>query len=109
MAEQKKNIALSLTAWSKEVFFTKRMNSVPGWIVMALVGIGLAYAGSEINDKLPLIIAGGSAGLLFVLVCLHYPELAYYAYVYSIIIFTLPARMFGINLPLGLLLEPTGY
>ncbi|MEP6747135.1 MAG: O-antigen ligase family protein [Bacteroidota bacterium] len=109
MAEIKKNITLSRTAWAKEVFFTRRMNSVPGWIVMVLVGIGLAWAGSAINEKLPLIIAGGSIGLLFVLICMRYPEIAYYAYVYSIIIFTLPARTLGINLPLGLLLEPTGY
>ncbi|MEP7278934.1 MAG: O-antigen ligase family protein [Bacteroidota bacterium] len=109
MAVQKKNNTVSLMAWVKEVFFIKRMSSVPGLIVMALIGIGLAYAGSAVNEKLPLVIAVGAIGIFFVLVCLYYPELAYYSYVYSIIIFTLPARLFGIPLPLGPLLEPTGY
>jgi putative inorganic carbon (hco3(-)) transporter len=109
MAQIKKNNTLSLLAWIKEVFFTRRMNSVPGWIVMALVGIGISYAGSAISDKAPLIVAVCAVGVLFVLCCLYYPELSYYAYLYSIIIFTLPARLFGINLPLGVLLEPTGY
>jgi putative inorganic carbon (HCO3(-)) transporter len=108
MAQIKKNNSLSAADWFKEVFFIKRMNSVPGFLVMALVGIALAYSGT-ISEKLPLIIACGSIGILFVLACLYYPELSYYAYVYSIIIFTLPARMFGIPLPLGMLLEPTGY
>lgn len=110
MTGYKKNTTLSLGgAWLKEVFFTKRMNSVPGWIVMALVGIGLAYSGAQFGDKVPIMIAGGAVGVLFVLACLFYPELAYYAYIYSIIIFTLPARMFGIPLPLGILIPGTGY
>jgi len=108
MAETKRNNALSRGNWLKEAFFTKRMNSTPGFVVMALVGIGLAWIGT-VNDKLPLIIAVVPAVLLFVLVCLQYPEVSYYAYVYSIIIFTLPARVFSINIPLGLVIEPTGY
>jgi putative inorganic carbon (HCO3(-)) transporter len=109
MAGLKKNNTLSLAAWSKEVFFTKRMNSVPGLIVMALVGIGIAYTGSHIGPKVPLMIACVAAGLFFVLACFYYPELSYYTYLYSIIIFTLPARLFGIALPLGVLIPVTGY
>ncbi|MEO6315107.1 MAG: O-antigen ligase family protein [Chitinophagaceae bacterium] len=109
MTGVKKNISISMVAWAKEVFFTQRMNSVPGWIVMALVGIGLAYAGVNIDQKIPLIVVGAAAGILFVLACLYYPELSYYSFIYSIIIFTLPARMFGIGLPLGVLIPGTGY
>jgi len=108
MAQTKKNNALLLAAWLKEVFFTRRMNSVPGLVVMVLVGIALAWSGT-ISEKLPLIIAVGSVAVLFVLVCLSYPELAYYAYIYSVIIFTLPSRLFGINIPLNFIVEPTGY
>ncbi len=109
MTGLKKNNTVSAREWFKEVFFTKRMNSVPGWIVMALVGIGLAFAGSQINEKIPLLIAGAAAGILFVLACFHYPELSYYSYIYSIIIFTLPARMFGIAVPLGIPIPAAGY
>ena len=104
-----KNNILSIGTWSKDVFFTKRMNSVPGWIVMALVGIGLAWAGSHFNEKIPLLVAGAAAGILFFLACMYYPELAYYSYIASIITFTLPARMFGIPIPLGIPIPATGY
>lgn len=109
MTGLKRNNTPTAGAWFKEVFFTKRMNSVPGLIVMALVGIGLAFAGSYFGEKVPLMIAGGAFGLLFVLVCLLYPEVSYYAYIYSIIIFTLPARLFGVALPLGILIPGSGY
>lgn len=104
-----KNIRISFLAWAKEVFFTRRMNSVPGWIVMALVGIGLSYVGTNIDQKIPFIIAGAGIGIIFVLACLYYPEFSYYAYLYSIIVFTLPARLAGIGLPLGVLIPGTGY
>lgn len=109
MQVQKKNNTLSLTAWVKEVFFVRRMNSVPGWIVMALAGIVLAWVGSNVNEKLPIIIAAGFAAILCLLILLQYPELAYYTYIFSIILFTLPARTFGIPVPLGIVIEPTGY
>ncbi len=109
MAQAKRNNLFSIKAWSKEVFFNRRMNSVPGWIVMALLGFGLALVGSRINEKLPLLIAGAFAGLLLVLLCLRYSELAYYFYLYSIVVFALPTHIFGVNIPLGLVLEPTGY
>jgi len=108
MEEARKNNKLSFTDWCKEVFFLKRMNSVPGFIVMALVGIGLAWLGT-VNEKIPLIIAVLFIVVLFVLVCMHYPEVSYYTYIYSIVIFTLPGRLFSINIPLGPVIEPTGY
>jgi putative inorganic carbon (HCO3(-)) transporter len=109
MAQPKKNNTLSFTSWAKEVFFDTRMNSVPGLIVMALIGVGLSFAGAAINEKMPLLIAGAAAAILFVLICMRYPEFAYHFYIWSIILFTLPARLFGINIPLGVVLEPTGY
>jgi putative inorganic carbon (hco3(-)) transporter len=109
MTEAKRNDTVSIGAWIKEVFFTRRMKSTPGYIVMALVGIALAFAGSYFGEKVPLFIVGGAAGLLFVMACLFYPEFSYYAYIYSIIIYTLPARLLGVALPLGVLIPGTGY
>jgi len=110
MTELKKNNnTLSFSAWAKEVFFTKRMNSLPGWIVMALAGIAIAFAGSQLGAKIPLLIMAGAAGFMFILACLYYPEFSYYVYLYSIVVFTLPDRVFNLNLPLGLLIEATGY
>jgi hypothetical protein len=108
MTELKKNNAISLAAWIKEMFYTRRMNSLPGYIVMAIVGVGLSLAGAAVDEKLPLMIAAGAAGVLFVLICFRYPEFAYYAFMYSILIFTLPARLAGINIPLGPAIEGTG-
>jgi putative inorganic carbon (hco3(-)) transporter len=109
MAYLKKNNSLSIGAWAKEVFFTRRMNSVPGWIVMALAGIGLAYTGTQFDTKVPIIIAGAAIGILFVLICIRYPEFAYYNFIFSIISFTLPGRIFGIYIPLGTIIDGSGY
>ena len=109
MKGAKNNITVAAGAWLKEVFFTRRMNSVPGLIVMVLVGIALAWTGSYYDIKTPLMIVGAAAGILYLLVCLYYPEFAYYAFMYSILLFTLPARLAGINLPLGPLIEGSGY
>ena len=104
-----KNITTPIFAWFKEVFFYRRMNSVPGWIVMALIGVWLAYAGHQMGEKIPLMIAGGAVGLLVVLVCLRYPEFSYYSFMYSIIVFSIPGRLLGIGLPMGVLIEGLGY
>jgi len=106
---RKNNNIVSFSVWAKEVFFTRRMNSIPGWIVMALAGIGIAFAGSELGAKIPLLIMAGAMIFMFILACLYYPEFSYYLYLYSIVVFTLPARIFVLNLPLGLLIEATGY
>ena len=104
-----KNITNPVFAWFKEVFFYKRMNSIPGWIVMALVGVSLAYLGNQMGEKTPLMAVGAAFGFLMVLTCFRYPEFSYYAFMYSIIVFSIPARLFGIGLPLGALIEGLGY
>ncbi len=109
MSYSNKNNSITRDSWLKEVFFTRRMNSVPGWIVMALVGIGLAYAGNEYGSKVPVMIAAAPAGFLFVMACFYYPEFAYYAFFASIFIFTLPYRLIGVNIPLGPAIEGLGY
>jgi len=104
-----RNYALLFFGWIKEMFFERRFNSIPGWILMALVGVGLAYAGSEIDSKVPLLIAGGSFGILFVLICMRYPEFSYYFFLCSVITFALPFRLAGFNIPLGPAVEGSGY
>ena len=56
MAGFKKNITISATDWLKDVFFTRRMQSVPGIVVMVLIGIGLAWSGNQYGVKTPLMI-----------------------------------------------------
>jgi putative inorganic carbon (hco3(-)) transporter len=109
MAITKKSNLYLLAGWVKEMFFEKRMNSIPGWVLMASVGIGLAYAGSEIDIKAPIFIAGGFFGVLFVLICFRYPEFSYYFFICSCITFALPTRLAGLNIPLGPAVEGSGY
>ena len=85
MSGLKNNNTIAAGAWIKEVFFTKRMNSLPGLIVMALLGISLAFAGVYFGVKWPLLLATVAAALVFVMFCFYYPEFAYYSYFYSII------------------------
>jgi hypothetical protein len=109
MRSANKNILSPAANWMKEVFFIRRMNSVPGWIVMALMGVALAFAGAFYNPKIPLLAVGGLGGLLYVVACLRYPEFAYYMFVYSIIIFGSPGHLVGINIPMGPAIEGSGY
>ncbi|MFT3936428.1 MAG: hypothetical protein QM726_22555 [Chitinophagaceae bacterium] len=109
MAGLKKNNSISLIGWLKEEMFTKRMNSLPGWIVIALLGVGLAYSGMLFGPKVPLMVTGGTVGILFVLACLFYPEFSYYSYLYSIVALSIPARLMGVGIPLGAAVEGIGY
>ena len=93
----------------RDVFVSTRMASLPGLLVMILVGTGLAFAGAKWGSWMPVYITAISAAIIFAIFCLLHPEFAYYVFFYSIIIFTLPARLFGIGLPLGFLIEATGY
>lgn len=109
MRSSNKNISSPALAWMKEVFFTRRMNSLPGWIVMAVAGVALAYLGAFYNPKLPLIAAGALVGVLYLVASIRYPEFAFYSFFFSILTFTIPSRIFGINVPIGLLIDGTGY
>lgn len=105
----KNSNTISAGAWLKQVFFTKRMGSMPGLIVMALLGAGLAFAAVHFGILWPLAITTAVAALVFVMFCFYYPEFAYYSYFYCIILFTLPARLFSFELPLGVVIPATGY
>ncbi len=109
MPPLKDNNSYSAGGWFRDNFYTKRFNSLPGWIAIALIGILLGYLGSAVNQKVPILITAGVAGILFVLIALQYPEVAYYTFIFSILIFTLPTRLFGIEIPLGMAIEPVGY
>jgi len=109
MKESTRQYGIPLPGWVKESLFHKRMNSWQGWIIMALVGIGLGFVGSQLGYKAPLMVAGASAGILFVLACMQFPAFSYYVFLTSIVLFTIPGRLFGINLPLGAVLEGCGY
>jgi hypothetical protein len=62
----KTNIVTSFTDWLKYNFFIKKFNTPAGWIVMALLGIGLAFSGT-IDSRLPILITVGVAGICTVI------------------------------------------
>jgi putative inorganic carbon (hco3(-)) transporter len=109
MIQVKPNNSSSVAGWLRENFYTRRFNSLPGWITIALVGILLGFLGNTVDQKIPLFIVAGVAGILFILISFKYPEVVYYTFIFSILIFTLPTRLFGIQIPLGMAIEPVGY
>ncbi len=107
----KTNIALSLSEWIRYNFYTKKLNSVPGYILMGLVGVAVALSGVVVNSRLPLLIAFGMAGLLFTIACFYYPRLGYYTSLLSSAFLTMPDRLFttSIPVPLGMVIEAIEY
>jgi hypothetical protein len=98
----------SIASWFKESFFIKRFNSPVGKVIMALLGIAVAFLTVKINKVIPIGIAGLLGGILFVVACLRFPEFAYYSYAFSIFFFTLLVRLFNLPVPLGISVEGIG-
>ncbi|HEY4147956.1 MAG TPA: O-antigen ligase family protein [Chitinophagaceae bacterium] len=87
------------------------MNTVPGYILMGLVGVGVAISGAAVDSRLPLLIAFGMAGLLFTIACFYYPRLGFYTSLLSSAFLTMPDRLFttSIPVPLGMVIEAIEY
>lgn len=99
----------SFIANMREAFFIKRFNSLAGKIVMGLLGVLIAFLAVQFGKIVPIGIIAFLAGVIFLVACFKYPEFAYYAYVFSILYFTLLIRIFAVPIPLGVAIEGVGY
>jgi putative inorganic carbon (hco3(-)) transporter len=104
----KTNIVTSFTDWLRYNFFIKKFNTPAGWIVMALLGIGLAFSGT-IDSRLPILITVGVAGICFVLLLLQYPQFGLIATLIISALVTLPEKLFYSYLPWPALVEALIY
>jgi hypothetical protein len=107
----KPNITGSFSRWLKYNFYTKKFNTVPGYILMGLLGAALALGSAKVLPALPVVVAFLMAGLLFVIVVFRYPIFGFYTSLVASSCLSMPDRLFttSIPVPLGLVIEGIQY
>ncbi|MBC7904974.1 MAG: hypothetical protein H7Y27_16220, partial [Gemmatimonadaceae bacterium] len=103
------HIRPSLLQWLKENFYTRKMNSVPGWIVMGLIGATLGLLAVAVDSKIPIMIAAGFVGIFGVLIILRFPEVGFYVSILASAFIAMPERLGIGGGPLGLMIEAITY
>src|SRR2546421_4612814 len=103
------NKGTGLNNWLYHHFIIKKMMTPVGYLLLALVGILIAYVSAYINYHLVFYIAAGFIGLVLAVVCILHPYFGFYSsIIVSTLIFT-PERLFGISLPFGIGVEVYTY
>jgi putative inorganic carbon (HCO3(-)) transporter len=107
----KTNIITGFFQWLKYNLYTKRFNSVPGLILMGLVGAGIGLGSVMIDPRFPLLVAFGAAGILFVIACFRYPVVGFYVSLIASAFLSMPDRILRspIPVPLGVVIEAIQY
>ena len=107
----KPNIIGLFFQWLKYNFYTKKFNTVPGYIFMGLLGVAIALGGAKIMPAFPMAIAFLLAGLLFVIIVFRYPIFGFYTSLIASSCLSMPDRLFttSIPVPLGLVIESIQY
>jgi putative inorganic carbon (hco3(-)) transporter len=95
--------------WLYDEVIGKKFNSVTGYIIMALMGLGVAYLTSEVDENLGIMIAAGMLALFLALVCIFNPEAGFYITIVVSTFISMPERLLNISLPVGLVIEAMSY
>lgn len=103
------NIFSAFIGWFRYNFFTRKFNTIAGWIIMAIVGIAIAYSAS-IDRKLPIVEMVGVFGLFFVAIVFRYPLVGFYTAIIGSAFIFLPDKLnIQIPVPLGVAIEAIQY
>jgi putative inorganic carbon (hco3(-)) transporter len=99
----------SIGSWLRYHFMEKKLNTWVGYLVMALLGLGIAWISVFVNYKAAFMIAALSIFVVIGICCVLYPYFGYYStIIISCLIFT-PERMVGLALPFGFAIEIVTY
>src|SRR3954471_3859099 len=91
--------------WVYRQLITKKLMSPFGFILLALIAIGVAYLSAYVSYKMAFVTVAAAIGLVMAVACTLYPYFGFYfCIILSTLIFT-PERMFGIALPFGIAVE----
>jgi hypothetical protein len=86
--------------WLHHHFVTKKLMSPVGFILLGLIGIGVAYISAFMGYKMALVAVAAMFGLVVGVACTLHPYFGFYfCIILSALIFT-PERLFGLMLPL---------
>lgn len=103
------NTGFSPLRWLREQLVEKRFNSVPGYLLLALIAVGVAYISVFVNYKMALMLVGVMFFAVLGVACVLYPYFGYYTtIIISCLIFT-PERLIGLSLPFGFAIEIFSY
>ncbi|MBS1565023.1 MAG: hypothetical protein JST39_11580, partial [Bacteroidetes bacterium] len=107
----KPNIITSFSRWLRYNFYTKKFNTVPGYIAMGLIGVAIALGCATVMPALPILIAIGIGGIVFVVAVFRYPIFGFYSSIVASASLSMPERILpnGSSLPLGLAVEALQY
>jgi len=95
--------------WFHYHFITKKLMSPVGFILLALIGVGIAYLSASISYKMAFVAVAAVVGLVLAVACMLYPYFGFYfCIVLSTLIFT-PERLLGLYLPFGIVVEVYTY
>jgi len=109
MFDQLKIYTNSVLSWLQDQSVAKKMDSPLGWLIMAAVGVALAYATSIGEAVTAVIVCFCAVGVFIVILCLKKPMWGYYMVILISTFISLPDRLVHIPLPLGLLIEVLSY
>ena len=96
-------------SWLHHQLIGKRFQSVPGFIFIAIIGVLLAYLTSEVNISAGIGVAGLLIGIFLLLICLYKYEWGFYLIIIISTFLSLPERLLGLMLPVGLVVELMTY
>jgi putative inorganic carbon (HCO3(-)) transporter len=95
--------------WLHHHFVTKKLMSPVGFILLGLIGIGVAYISAFMGYKMALVAVAAVVGLVVGVACTLHPYFGFYfCIILSALIFT-PERLFGLMLPFGMVVELFSY
>ncbi|MGB8194876.1 MAG: hypothetical protein WCF67_23275, partial [Chitinophagaceae bacterium] len=103
------NTGFSITGWLRYHIMEKKLNTWVGYLLVALLGVGIAYMSVFMSYKMVLMLAGVFFFAVLGVACVLYPYFGYYTtIIISCLIFT-PERMIGLSLPFGFAIEIFSY
>lgn len=109
MALLEANTGFSPAKWLRYHIFEKRLNTVAGYILMAALGVAVAYLAVFTSYKAAIMLAGVFVFAVIGVACVLYPYFGYYTtIIVSCLIFS-PERAFGLALPFGFAIEIYSY
>ena len=102
--------ATSFQEWIRYNFVTRKLNTVFGALVFVLAAVIISYIGVLIDMKLAVVIVGGLAGILVMILCLLYPVFGFYFTYFISIFVSLPEKLSNSGvIPTGLIPEYFSY
>lgn len=109
MFDQLKLYTNSAFAWLHDQIVAKKMDSPLGWLIMASVGVAIAYATTMGEEIAAVVVCIVAVSVFIVILCLKKPLLGYYLVIFLATSISVIDRLKKIPMPPGILIEVFSY